>query len=155
VSWSSVSSATSYTLQEQVNGGSWGTVQASNANSWSASGRGNGSYGYQVQACDAGGCGPWSAVSTISVLLAPPAPTGVRIAESGNIHITSWSGVWNASPGATSYNVKRNDTSAVLYSGSATSVNLGSGSTPYNLPYGSISVQACNANACSAWTPSG
>lgn len=155
VSWGSVSGATSYTLQEQVNGGGWSTVQASNANSWSASGRGNGTYGYQVQACNAGGCGSWSAVGSISVLLAPPVPTGVRIAEAGNIHVTTWSGVWNAVSGATSYNVKRNDTNAVLYSGSATTVNLGSGSTPYNLPYSSISVQACNASACSAWTPSG
>jgi hypothetical protein len=42
VSWGGVSGATSYTLQEQVNGGGWSTVQGTGAISWSTSGRGYG-----------------------------------------------------------------------------------------------------------------
>src|SRR6185503_17733843 len=45
VSWSGVSAATGYTLQEQVNGGSWNTVQANGNASWNASGKSTGTYG--------------------------------------------------------------------------------------------------------------
>ncbi|HUA79927.1 MAG TPA: hypothetical protein VL997_06110, partial [Dyella sp.] len=52
LSWSGVATATSYTLQESVNGGGWNNVQSNNsATSWSTGGRSNGSYRYQVQAC--------------------------------------------------------------------------------------------------------
>lgn len=75
VSWGGVSGATSYTLQEQVNGGGWTTVQASGSTSWSISGKASGTYDYQVQACNAGGCGPWSGVSSVLVVI--PAPIAI------------------------------------------------------------------------------
>ena len=61
-------------LQEQLNGGSWVTIQTGSATSKALSGKGNGSYGYQAQACNAGGCGPWSSIGTTTVLLPPTAP---------------------------------------------------------------------------------
>lgn len=75
VSWSAVSTATSYTLEEQVNGGGWTVVQTGSATSRAIVGKINGGYGYRVQACNAGGCGPWSGVSTVQVVI--PAPISI------------------------------------------------------------------------------
>jgi hypothetical protein len=69
----------SYPLQEQVNGGGWATIQTSSATSKALSGKANGSYGYRVQACNAGGCGPWSSTGTITVALVPAVPTGAYV----------------------------------------------------------------------------
>ena len=71
LSWTGIATASSYTLQESVNGGGWSTVQASGATSWSTSGRSNGTYQYRVQACNGGGCGPWSGTATVTVAMTP------------------------------------------------------------------------------------
>ncbi|WP_267222560.1 DUF6531 domain-containing protein [Dyella silvae] len=60
VSWNSVPYATTYILQEQVNDGSWVTVQSGSAISWSAGGKARGTYHYRVAACDTTGCSGWS-----------------------------------------------------------------------------------------------
>jgi hypothetical protein len=77
VSWTAVNYTTSYTLQEQQNGGVWTTVQATAATSFAVSGKANGNYGYRVQACTSGGCAPFSAVSTINEGVAGAAPSPI------------------------------------------------------------------------------
>jgi hypothetical protein len=72
VSWSAVSTATTYTLDEQLNGGSWTAIQSGSAQSRAITGKGTGNYGYRVEACNAGGCGPWSAVSSVQVVIPTP-----------------------------------------------------------------------------------
>jgi YD repeat-containing protein len=67
ISWNSVSYATHYVLQEQINGGAWTTVQDGSALSWSTTGRTGGTYSYREQACNATGCGTWSPVVSIQV----------------------------------------------------------------------------------------
>jgi hypothetical protein len=153
VSWGSVSGATSYTLQEQVNGGGWSTVQASNANSWSASGRGNGTYGYQVQACNAGGCGPWSATGAINVLRLPAVPDVAVVQYRINQKMGGYRAEWPAVAGATRYEVRREDTGAGLYSGLATSFIIVEMEMPIDPDeVYSVQVRACNAAGCSAWS---
>jgi hypothetical protein len=72
VSWGSVSTATSYTLQESSNGGSsWSTAYTGSATSKALNGKGNGTYTYRAEACNAGGCGAWSATHAIKVALIP------------------------------------------------------------------------------------
>ncbi|WP_346948518.1 hypothetical protein [Dyella sp.] len=151
VSWSAVSGATSYNLQEQLNGGGWTQVQASGASSWGASGRGNGTWGYRVQGCNAGGCGPWSATANTVVTLIPPTPTGLTLSTSGAVNKPVVHVSWNASAGATVYNVEEThpqDGVFILYSGPNT--NTGSQITAD----GSVKfrVQACNSSGCSAWS---
>jgi len=160
VSWTGVSGATSYPLQEQVNGGVWTTVQNSGATSWGASGKGNGTYGYQVQACNAGGCGPWSSTGSVSVLLIPATPTGL----SSTLYATYYSdtrppktvytltGSWSAMAGASNYNFHY-----CQQSGSCYTTNTTASSIPEFTVQGatvSVTVQACNANGCSAWSAS-
>ncbi|MDE2157044.1 MAG: hypothetical protein KGJ32_14330, partial [Xanthomonadaceae bacterium] len=150
VSWGTVGTATSYTLQEQVNGGSWTTLQSSSATSLAISGKGNGSYGYHVQACNASGCGPWSATASTTVLLPPAAPASITVPASstGSIAVS-----WAASSTASSYTLQQSlngGSWSSVYSGAATSSTLtvtASGSYTYQ-------VQACNSGGCSAFKAS-
>lgn len=151
VNWSAVAGAISYTLQEQVNAGTWGTVQNSSAISDAISGRGNGSYGYRVQGCNAGGCGPWSGVGTIIVALVPVAPTGIQVSDDIVGKVESYTASWDAVSTATRYEVLRVQTGATVYSGTATSYRLEYGFFPYELKY-SYNLRACNTSGCSAWT---
>ena len=152
VSWSGVSGATSYTLQEQVNGGSWAVVQTSSATSKAISGKSNGTYGYKVQACNVSGCGPWSEIGRVAVVLSPPVPSGLTLtllapSNKGRIQVD-----WIASTGATSYQLQESIGSGAMnnaFTGAATSTILTRGSVPQTYAY---QVSACNADACSAWS---
>ena len=148
VSWGAVSGATSYTLQEQVNSGAWATIQASNASSKAITGKSNGSYGYRVQACNAGGCGPWSSTGTAVVALAPPAPTSVQvITEPGSP--TRYLGAWAPVSGATRYEIFSSQTNSTIYSGTQTSFIIETVSNGGRLYM--EEVRACNASGCSAY----
>jgi hypothetical protein len=152
VSWTGVSGATSYTLQEQINGGGWSTVQTSGATSWGASGKANQTtYGYRVQACNVGGCGPWSGTGSITVILVPDVPTGAYVEDHVGGKLESSIAHWNTVTGATSYQAIRNDTGASVYNSTGTQFTEGSAFIP-NMPlYYPFSVKACNANGCSGW----
>ncbi|MGY3040972.1 hypothetical protein ACVWWQ_002603 [Rhodanobacter sp. TND4EL1] len=155
VSWGSVSGTTSYTMQEQVNGGGWATIQTGSATSKALAGKANGTYGYQVQACNAGGCGPWSAVGNITVALVPAAPCGVEVVyEMINSRRERYSAQWNAVSGATSYQARRVDTGSVVYNNAGTSFVIAEGNIPVNLTLVyDVQVRACNAAGCSGWAP--
>lgn len=148
VSWTSVATATSYNLQEQVNGGGWTTVQSGASTSWSTSGRGDANYGYQVQACNSSGCGPWSAVGSTTVLLPPGTPSlSVPASNGSGSYIVSWSGVATA----TSYNLQEQVNGGgwtTVQSGASTSWSTsGRGDATY-----SYHVQACNSSGCGPWS---
>ena len=149
VSWGAVATASSYTLQESINGGGWSTVQSGSATSWGTSGRGDGSYGYRVQACNASGCGPWSGTGTVAVTLIPATPTlTVKQTHTTNFIIASLT--WTTEPNATTYVVQEEDGATIsqMYSGSGTSW---SGGYAYG-PLRSFRVEACNSAGCSSWT---
>ncbi|MDO1527979.1 DUF6531 domain-containing protein [Fulvimonas sp. R45] len=148
VAWSSMSGATSYTLQEQVNSGSWNTVYTGSATSKAFSGKGNGNYGYRVEACNAAGCGAWSAVASATVLLPPPEPASLSIpaTSSGSVAVS-----WAGSSTATSYTLQHADQGvtgwSTIYSGSATSY------TQHETTTGTwiYQVEACNSSGCSIY----
>lgn len=154
VSWSSVSGATSYLLQEAVNGGSWSNVQNSAATSWGASSQGNGSYSYRVQACNASGCGPLSSTGTTTVSI-PTAPTSapaltVPASSATGSYAVSWTGV----SGAATYNLQQriNSGSWVTIQSSAAAGWSASGEASGSYAY---QVQACNAVGCGPWSTTG
>lgn len=159
VSWTAVSTATSYTLQEQVNGGAWTTIQTGSTTSRAISGKGNGTYGYHARACNVGGCSGWSATDSVSVLHVPAVPTGL----SATIYATFYSDTrppktvyelnasWTASSSATSY-----DFQYCLTGGTCTTSTTTSASIWISPVHGSsytVKVRACNASGCSAWGP--
>ncbi|MEZ2418491.1 hypothetical protein [Luteibacter sp. RCC_6_2] len=121
VTWTAVAGASTYRLQERVNGGAWQTVATVTGTSWSTSGKANGTYAYQVAACVTS-CGNFGALASTMVLLPPTAPTSVSVPRSANGAFTV---SWAASPTATSYDLYRelNGSAAeAIWSGSATSV---------------------------------
>jgi RHS repeat-associated protein len=149
VSWNSVATATSYTLQRRLNGGSWSTIQSSSATSRSESGLGNGDYGYRVQACNASGCGSYTSVKTVSVLLPPGVPGGFTAPASDTNG--SYTVSWNSVSTATSYTLQRRlngGSWSTIQNSSATSrseSSLSDGDYDYH-------VRACNSSGCSSYS---
>lgn len=150
VSWAKISEASTYTLQELASGGGWVTVQSTVTISWAGKGRASGNYSYRVQGCNANGCGPWSSVKGIIVLLPPSAPTSVVAPSSvqGTVYYVTWGAVATA----TSYNVRRinlnTGVSAIVATTSATSASM---PAPGGMQVLQYAVQACNASGCSAF----
>ncbi|MBB5360409.1 YD repeat-containing protein, partial [Rhodanobacter sp. ANJX3] len=154
VSWSAVSGATSYTLQEQVNGGAWATVQTSAATSWAATGKSNNTYGYRVQACNSSGCGAWSVTATVTVAI-PPIPASAPALSVPSVSYTggytiSWGGVSAATSYTLQEQVNSGGWSTVQTSASASwsTASRGAGTYGYR-------VQACNVSGCGPWSGTG
>ncbi|MCD9126052.1 RHS repeat protein [Luteimonas fraxinea] len=139
VSWSGVAASTQYRLQERVGANAWATVYEGPGLSLSRSGLANGTWQYQVAACNAAGCGAYSEAKSVAVqLLTPPVPTGLTVLAQGVYCRASW----NASPGATSYKLQ-----PWMYEGPDTSFL-------HDAPCGTREhrVAACNVHGCSAWS---
>jgi hypothetical protein len=151
VSWSGVNGAPRYTLQEQVNGGDWYTVRDDGATSWDTGGKGNGTYGYRVVACNDAGCGPWSGTANVTVTLVPAIPSGAYI-QSLHPNPKSWQYMahWNAVAGATRYEIVRWEDNRVVHVTTATSYLVESyiSSILQPLQY-NYQVRACNDLGCS------
>jgi hypothetical protein len=149
VSWSAVSTATTYRLEESFNGGGWAQILDAATTSWGASGKAAGTYAYRALGCNVAGCGGYSNTGTVTV--PPPAPATpsfitVTYTLLDSPTRTRYKATWGASSGATSYELQ----GSMSYTGTATT---------YNQTYtgGHVSsrqfyVRACNANGCSAWT---
>ncbi|PNS08371.1 hypothetical protein [Solilutibacter silvestris] len=151
--WTAVSAADRYELQESANGGAWSQVYSGGVTSTTFSGRTTGSYGYQVRACNAAGCGPYSATGTVSVVVTPAVPTlsgeGTKDWDTKPYPIV-WAVSWSASQGATSYQLERQSGTTVtaVYTGPNTTFSEnGSGTSSY-----SYHVRACSGSQCSAWS---
>lgn len=155
-SWGGVARASSYTLQQQVNAGSWSTVYTGTGTSKALSGTTNGvTYGYRVRACNAVGCGPWSGVSSIHVAIPPPVPGNVHLVDDYvNQKVESYVLSWSASSGASKYLVEQYDNGARVGNTTSTSFSVVSDKPPVILTH-TYAVQSCNAYACSAWVKSG
>jgi len=137
MSWNTVANATSYQLYQ-------GSTLVYNATgtSWSSSNLPNGTYTYTVYGCNGSTCGFASNQVTVTVLQVPPAPT--LSASEGTSTNGSFTLSWNATTGASSYNLYQNGTSVYNSSGTSWSASgLGNGNYTYT-------VNACNASGCSA-----
>jgi predicted phage tail protein len=149
VSWSTVGTATSYELQERTNGGSWGTIQNTNATTRSISGKGNGVYDYQVRACNVGGCGTYSTSQGVTVLLPPgSAPT---LTAPSSTTVDTYTVSWTSVATATSYELQERFNSggwSTIQNTGATSRGL-SGKPNGTYDY---QVRACNSSGCGSYS---
>ena len=148
-SWTTVPYAATYQLQERLGTSAWGTLQNTSATSRSLTGKVNGTWSYQVRACNAAGCAGWSTIETIEVMVPPstaPAVTAPASSSTGNYSVT-----WTTSARATRYELdERKDSGAWvnIYNGSGTSrarSALTSGTYQYR-------ARACNDGGCSAYS---
>jgi predicted phage tail protein len=150
VSWSAVSGATSYLLEEQTNGGGWVQIYNAAGGSLTISGKGNGSYNYRVKGCNLAGCAGWSAGAGITVSLPPMVPTGIVAKYMVINYSPPWQVrvmvSWNVVPGATRYEVYLGATK--FYDGNMTSTQYIYMGSPSTLP--SVTMRACNESGCSA-----
>src|SRR6185312_7585601 len=94
VSWVTSATATSYILQQSLNGGGWTEIYSGAATS-AALNLNDGSYRYQVQGCNASGCGAFKVSITLSVAIAPVSITVPASVSTHSIPV-SWSAVTNA-----------------------------------------------------------
>lgn len=141
---------TSYTLQEQINGGTWATVQDTTDTSYIASGKTNNQYSYQVRGCNAGGCTDYTAAQTVNVLLAgQPGPiTGPSTLE----EVDDFSLAWGTASGTvTRYELEEQAEGGTwnpIYSGS----DLTQAFTDHNFGTYNYRVRACNNIGCGSYT---
>jgi hypothetical protein len=101
-SWVAVAHTVNYQLQERVGTGSWTTIHDGAATQKWFLNKPNGTYGYQLRACNSAGCSAWTAVKTVTVVLALPtqAPSNIYIdspVNAGEPFLMSWSPVQHAS----------------------------------------------------------
>ena len=149
VSWTSVSGATSYRLDESVNGGAWSEIQNTSATSNASTGKASGSYSYRVRACNVAGCGPYSATVATTVLLPPTGTPSLSVPASSatGSYSVSWTGVAAAS----SYQLEEQANGggwALIQNDATTSRSIsGKGTASYG-----YHVRGCNASGCGPWS---
>lgn len=159
VSWSAVSGATRYSLQQSVNGAAWAGAGDHSGTSASLNPGAPGSYAYRASACNSSGCSAWSTTRTVNVIRPPSTPTityahhhwyyaGPHDSEFANCSVS-----WTASSGADRYELHAGDGTTVygqMYSGPLNEIQGESYSIAYcTSPY---VVRACNAAGCSGWS---
>jgi hypothetical protein len=154
VSWSAVSGASSYTLEEDDNGAfsSPDTVYSGPGTSTDITDQGLGTYFYRVKASNAAGDSGWSSTESVTVSVVPPsAPVLDSILNpdgDGNYTVS-----WSAVSGASSYTLEEDDNEAfsspdTVYSGPGTSTVI-TDQEPGTYFY---RVKASNAAGDSGWS---
>jgi len=148
VSWTTLSGATYYRLQESTNaGGSWTTLADNTGTSSSFGTRPAGDYYYRVAACNRAGCSnTWSSTAKVTAV-APPtlAPT---LSAPTLVNTTSYTVTWAIPVGAESVTLQESANGGAwtqVYTGGGTSfsANKSDGSYAYR-------ALACNFGGCSA-----
>lgn len=145
VSWTAVAAATGYRLEERKQGAGWAEIHNAAATSKAVSGKTYATWDYRARACNAGGCGGYSAIKSVVVAPPPPpVPTGLTARQ---VSAEQCDISWNGSTGATTYDLSNISPGNIIYSGATTQYTWDAGCTnPYT-------VRACNAHSCSAWSP--
>lgn len=152
VSWTAVTTASSYKLEESINGGSWSEIYSGGGLSQVVGGKAASSYAYRVSACNTGGCGPYSDTATVLVTLAP---TGVpTVTAPSSSYTGSYTVAWTAATASTSYRLEESSNG-----GSWTEIQNGSGLSKAisGKSAGSYAyrVRACNVAGCGPYSATG
>lgn len=149
VTWTPITYASRYELLERLGTAAWSTIHNAAGTSKALSGKANGSWSYQVRACNAQGCTSWSPIGTIEVAVPPSAPpviTAPPTSTSGNYAIS-----WTPSARATRYELEERNGGGpwiVIHNTSSTTQARAAqpaGTYQYR-------VRACNAGGCSAYS---
>ncbi|MEO1245204.1 MAG: SpvB/TcaC N-terminal domain-containing protein, partial [Pseudomonadota bacterium] len=103
LSWSAVSSATSYVIQRRLSGGSWSVdIPTTQTLSHSETGRADGVWGYRLKACNTAGCSAgWSPEKIVTVAATPGIP-GALTGPSDGLPGDDFTVSWTAATGSVS-----------------------------------------------------
>ena len=150
VSWSAVSGATRYTLQEKIGTGAWQTVQDTAARSKAFSGRTDNTYSYRVRSCNTTGCSNFSTAKAVFVLHVPGTPGAISAPATDTDGAFSLS--WGAASGtAATYQLQQQTNGGTWSTVQNTAATTRAVSGQPDGSYG-YRVRACNASGCSGWT---
>lgn len=144
LSWSAVSGAESYVLEERSSG-EWNRIHSGSARSHAVEGRPAGQHQYRVSACNEADCGPSSTIRTVDMVYRPTAaPTVGAPAQNttGSFTVT-----WTTVAGGSSYRLEEsfnNGAWSVVQDGAATSKSFAGKSAGAHR----YRVSACNAAGC-------
>lgn len=149
ISWTIVGNATSYQLDERFNGGGWTTTTAAAATSQVLLGRVQGFYEHRVRGCASVGCGPYSAVSVVQVVIAPSAAPSISAPASSitGSYTVNWSGVDRATTYLMQEQTNGGGFNTVQDDGSLQRAISGRGNAAYG-----YRVAACNEAGCSGFS---
>lgn len=147
VSWTGVTTAARYELEQRKDAGAWSKIHDAATTSRALSGQVPGSYAYRARACKGTVGGGWSAVVTTAVSGPPGTPTltGPALAYRNQTYSLNWS----ASTGTTNYELQedpRGGGFGTIYTGGGSNTTLQrslGGTYRYR-------VRACNGAGCSA-----
>jgi hypothetical protein len=124
VDWNDVPNTTSYTLEEDDNGGftSPTTRYSGGTSQFNVTGQAGGAWYYRVKAANSAGTNGWSNVVYIYVAPSAPALSAISNPSNGDAYIVNWT----APAGATGYTLEEDDnpgfsSPAVRYMGTANS----------------------------------
>jgi fibronectin type 3 domain-containing protein len=157
LTWNASSGATSYHVKRSTSSGAETQISAPVSNSFTDTGLANGTkYFYVVSAVNSGGesANSSEANATPTTPVVPPAtPTGLQ-ATAGNAQVSL---SWNASTGATSYNVKRSTVSGGPFSTATNYVDTTvTNGTAYFYVVSAVNASGESANSAQASaTPAG
>lgn len=149
VSWDAVGSADLYELVERPSGGAWVLLANDAATSRVFNGQPLGQWEYQVRACNAAGCGPWSLVGAIHVIY-PPAVSPILATPAHDLtgnYVISWTPI----DGAQRYEVQEQFNGGAwtsIHNSSVTNVAVSGRATGV---WG-YHARACNDAGCSPWS---
>lgn len=145
--WTAVASASTYVLQESVNGGGWASIYSGGLLAANIGGRSTGSYGYRISACNAAGCGPASTVTQVSVVLPPTGTPTLSLTSPGSNG--SYTVTWTSVAAATTYSLEESTGGGAwtnILNGAQTSLAFPA-KPPNTYAY---RVTACNLGGCGA-----
>ena len=151
LSWGAVAQASRYELRMTANGGlSWSTLYTGDALSYALSGVPKGVRQHQVRACDAKGCGAWSA-STFVRHLPIPVPSVAPTLSGPAVSTGSYLLSWNEVPNATFYRLQEQAQGGAwsLISDDAAASHSFARRLPNRYQY---RVAGCSEGGCGPWS---
>lgn len=163
VSWSAVTGATYYVLLQQAPYDNWVIVSKSQTRSWFSTTdlgpHASGTFKYQVQACNAAGCGTLSAVASITVTLGvqalPPrlAPNLFVTPKTGSTgdYTVEWQPILSE-PSSLSYELQMSNSEGAFWVAAIHA--RGYSLVVHGKPPGTYDyrVRACNGSGCGPWS---
>jgi len=152
ISWSAGTLATTYALQEQVDGGAWTTLSSSLTVTYDdLTSQGDGVYHYRVAACRSGGCTDYTTTTTPVTVVHPAATPGSITVPAGDDD-GDFTIAWTAGGGTVdSFDLQEREAGGAwgtVYAGAALSTALTGRAMASEYEY---QVRACNTTDCSSY----
>ena len=148
LSWTSVTRANKYQLEEKVGGGEWGSIHDAATRSKAVSGKAVDVYRYRLRACrGADNCGSWTAAKIVKVPPATPTLTAPS-SDADGAYTLSWTSVTRANKYKLEEKAGSGDWSSIHDAATRSKAVSGKAVNIY-----SYRLRACRgADNCGSWT---